>query len=221
LARRTFVCSDKDRTYLKNRWGLKGVVKIPNAVKIPEIQSITSEHTMLFLGSYNYKPNIDAVEFLIKKIWPLVRQTIPNATLKIAGTPPNRIPSYREDTPGVEFTGFVTELDELYRKTRVVCAPILSGGGTRVKIIEAAAYGKPIVSTRIGAEGIELRDGIEILLRDDPKSFAEACIGFLKDYALSKQVAMAARSMAVEKYNKVKIQQMIQKTIKESFSNYS
>ena len=219
LAHRTFVCSDNDRNYLANRWGLKGVVKIPNAVKIPETQPITSEQTLLFLGSYNYKPNIDAVEFLIHKIWPLIQRAIPNAILKIAGTPPDKIPSYRAATQGVEFTGFVSELDELYRQSRVVCAPILSGGGTRVKIIEAAAYGKPIVSTRMGAEGIEMRDGIEIFLRDGPKSFAEACIRLLNDHTLSKQMGMAARSTAINKYNQIKIKQMIQKIIKESFSN--
>jgi glycosyltransferase involved in cell wall biosynthesis len=219
LAHRTFVCSDKDRNYLTNRWGLKGVVKVPNAVRIPETQLITSEQTLLFLGSYNYKPNIDAAEFLIQKIWPLVRRATPTATLKIAGTPPDRIPSYHAGTQGVRFTGFVKELEDLYRKSRVVCAPILSGGGTRVKIIEAASYGKPIVSTRMGAEGIEMQDGIEIFLRDDPESFADACIRLLNDHTLSKQMGVAARSTAIKKYNQIKIKQMIQEIIKESFSN--
>jgi hypothetical protein len=78
LAHRTFVCSDNDRYYLTNRWGLKGVVKIPNAVKIPETQPITSEQTLLFLGSYGHKPNTDAAEFLIQKIWPLVHRATPD-----------------------------------------------------------------------------------------------------------------------------------------------
>jgi glycosyltransferase involved in cell wall biosynthesis len=99
----------------------------------------------------------------------------------------------------------------------VVCAPILSGSGTRVKIIEAAAYGKPIVSTRIGAEGIEMQDGIDIFLRDDTKMFAEACIRLLNDHTLSKQMGLAARSTAVKKYSQIKIKQMIQEVIKESF----
>jgi glycosyltransferase involved in cell wall biosynthesis len=219
LAHRTFVCSGNDRRYLTNRWGLKGIVKIPNAVKIPESQPITSEQTLLFLGSYNYKPNIDAVEFLIQKIWPIVRRSAPTAKLKIAGAPADKIPSYRTGIKGVRFMGFVEELDDLYRQSRVACAPILSGGGTRLKIIEAAAYGKPIVSTRIGAEGIEMQDGIEILLRDDPKSFAEACIRLLNDQALSEQMGMAARSTATKKYNLIKIRQMIQEVIKNSVSN--
>ena len=181
LAHRTFVCSDKDREYLTNRWGLKGVVKVPNAVKIPMAQPLTSEQTLLFLGSYLYKPNIDAAEFLIQQIWPLVQQVVPSATLIIAGSPPDRIPSYRAGTQGVMFTGFIDDLDDLYRQSRLVCTPILSGGGTRVKIIEAAAYGKPIVSTRIGAEGLQMRDDHDIVIRDDPKAFAEACINLLTD----------------------------------------
>jgi glycosyltransferase involved in cell wall biosynthesis len=219
LAHRTFVCSDNDRNYLMNRWALKGIVKIPNAVKIPQPQPITSEQTLLFLGSYNYKPNIDAVEFLVNKIWPIIRREAPTAKLKIAGSPPDKIPSYRAGIKGVKFTDFVEELDDLYRQSRVVCAPILSGGGTRLKIIEAAAYGKPIVSTCIGAEGIEMQDGIEIFLRDDPKLFAEACIRLLNDHALSKQMGLAARFTATKKYNLIIIKNMIQRVIKESISN--
>jgi glycosyltransferase involved in cell wall biosynthesis len=217
LAHRTFVCSDKDRNYLTNRWQLKGVVKVPNAVKIPSMQPLTSEQTLLFIGSYLHKPNIDAAEFLIQKIWPFVHRVIPAAILIIAGSPPDRIPSYSAGTQGVKFSGFVKELDNLYKQARVVCAPILSGGGTRVKIIEAAAYGRPMVSTRLGAEGIEMQDGVEIFLRDDPKLFAEACIRLLNDHALSKKMGMAARSTAIKKYNQVKIKQTIQEIIKESF----
>jgi glycosyltransferase involved in cell wall biosynthesis len=142
---------------------------------------------------------------------------VPTAILKIAGAPPDKIPSYRSGIQGVEFTGFVKELDDLYRKSRVVCAPILSGGGTRVKIIEAAAYGKPIVSTRIGAEGIEMQDGKEFFLRDDPESFAQACIRLLNDHAMCRQMGLTARSTAIKKYNEVKTKQSIQKIIQESF----
>jgi glycosyltransferase involved in cell wall biosynthesis len=216
LAHRTFVCSDNDRNYLTNRWRLKGIVKIPNAVQIPSVQPFTDEQTLLFIGSYLHKPNIDAAEFLIKKIWPIIRRETPTATLIIAGSPADRIPSYSGFTKGVRFTGFARELDDLYRQSRVVCAPILSGSGTRVKIIEAAAYGKPVVSTHLGAEGIEMKDGIEIFLRDDPKSFAEACICLLRDDRLSKRMGEAARSTAINKYNRIKIKKMIKEIIKES-----
>lgn len=217
LSHRTFVCSDKDRKYLTNHWLLKDVVKVPNAVKIPESQPMTSEQTLLFLGSYSHKPNIDAAEFLIREIWPFVQRAMPTATLIIAGSPPDRISNYRLGTPGVVFTGFVEDLDGLYRKSRVVCAPILSGSGTRVKILEAAAYGKPIVSTRIGAEGLQMRDDYDIVIRDDPKSFAEACIRLLTNRESCDRLGSAARATVVKQYNETNIKGLIQEIIKESF----
>ena len=217
LAYRTFVCSDKDREYLTKRWRLKGVVKVPNAVKIPAAQLNTSKQTLLFLGSYIHKPNIEAAEFLIRQIWPLIYQAIPASTLIIAGSSPDRIPGYRSDTQGVRFTGFVEDLDGLYRQSRVVCAPILSGGGTRVKIIEAAAYGKPIVSTRIGAEGLQMRDAYDIVIRDDPKLFAEACIRLLTDRESCGRLGSAARATVVKQYDQSNIKGLIQKIIEESF----
>jgi len=211
LAYRTFVCSDKDKIYLTNRWGLNGVVEVPNAVKIPETQPITSEQTLLFIGSYKYKPNIDAAEFLLKQVWPIVYREIPGARLMIAGEPAEKIRAHAMGIPGVEVLGFVKDLENLYRYSRVICAPILSGGGTRVKIIEAAAYGKPIVSTRIGAEGLQMRDGYDILIRDDPKLFAEACIKLLTDFEQCNQLGSAAHKTIVQRYDQAKVKSLIQK----------
>ena len=118
---------------------------------------------------------------------------------------------------GVRFAGFVEDLDGLYQQSRVVCAPILSGSGTRIKIIEAAAYCRPIVSTRIGAEGIELHNGDSIFLRDDPKSFAEACIRLLNDHELCKRLGTAARAIVIDKYDQTKTKGLIQEIIKKSF----
>ena len=199
------------------------MVKVPNAVKIPSPQRTTSKQTLLFLGSYFYRPNIEAAKFLIQKIWPLIHRAIPTATLIVAGSQPERIPGYRSDVQGVRFTGFVEDLDDLYRQSRVVCAPILSGGGTRVKIIEAAAYRRPIVSTQIGAEGIELHDGDSIFLRDDPKSFAEACIRLLNDHELCERIGTAARAAVIDKYDQTKIKRLIQEylTVPEKGKNQS
>jgi glycosyltransferase involved in cell wall biosynthesis len=210
---RTFVCSEIDRRYLKKRYRLKNVFIIPNAVTIPKEQPFATEATLLFIGSYSHKPNIDAAEFLIQRIWPLVHQKIPKANLIIAGYPPERIPSYSQCTPGVRFTGFVEDIDGLYRQSRVVCTPILWGGGTRVKIIEAASYCKPIVSTVMGAEGIEIQDGFGIFLRDNPKTFAKACIRLLSDDEFCQRSGTAARSAIINKYDQKKIRPMIQEYI--------
>ena len=102
--------------------------------------------------------------------------------------------------PGVEFTGFVEDIQKLYKRSRVVCCPILAGGGTRIKIIEAAAYEKPIVTTTIGLEGIKMSDGKEVLIRDDAKSFSKACVQLLKDRTLCERLGKAARKVAVKEY---------------------
>ena len=136
---------------------------------------------------------------------------MPEARLIIAGASPEYIRGYHSRLPSVEFPGFVDDLDSLYRRSRVVCAPILSGGGTRVKIIEAAAHGKPIASTRLGAEGLDLRDGHELLLRDDPESFAQACLHLLKDSTLCERLGRTAFEAANRHYDRANIIRLIQK----------
>lgn len=207
---RTFVCSNLDQQYLSQRWRLPGVVSIPNAVSIPEAQPLCAEPTLMFLGGYYYFPNLNAANFLIEQIWPYVYTARPDAKLIIAGTHPENIRSYHSDPPGVEFTGFVEDLDHLYQRTRIVCCPILSGGGTRVKIIEAAAYGKPIVATSIGAEGLSMNDGDELLLRESARDIAQACLDLLNDDNLCQRLGTAARQETIQQYDRSHVVQLIQ-----------
>ncbi len=209
LANRTFVCSEVDRKYLAERWKLLGIATIPNSITSTKYLPVISEPTLLFLGTYWYQPNVQAVEFLIKEIWPLIIRALPSARLIVAGNRPEAINGYFKPPPGVEFTGFVDDLECLYARSRVVCCPILRGGGTRIKIIEAAAYRKPIVATHIGAEGLDLRDGHEIVLRDDPRSFANACIELLVNDSLCERLGSAAYEAAVQHYNRVRIKSLI------------
>ena len=210
LAEKTFICSERDRKYLA-KWGMEKVATIPNSVSIPEKNTLTEEVTLLFIGTYSYLPNVEAAEFLIKMIWPRVHQEMPDAKLIIAGANPEKISGYGDIHNGVEFPGFVENLEELYRRTRVVCAPILTGAGTRVKIIEAAAYGKPIVSTSLGAEGLDLCDGQELMLRNDAESFAAACLQLLQDMSLCERLGKAARARTILLYDKQNIIKLFQK----------
>ncbi len=217
-ARRTFVCSEVDRRYLTERWKLPGVVIVPNAVTIPTSQPLAEEPTLLLLGMYLYPANVLAAEFLIQQVWPRVYRAMPTARLLIAGHAPERIPSYTRGVPGVEFTGFVDDLEALYRRARVVCVPLLTSAGTAVKAIEAASYGKPIVATHIGAEGIELRDGEGILLRDAPEAFAEACLRLLRDAALCERLGSTARATAVRYYDRGHVVRLIQEHLTTALS---
>lgn len=215
LATETYVCSDQDRSYLAKKSYYHKIVTIPNAVTIPKLQTHTREQTILFLGS-NYSPNIGAVNFLIKSIWPHIHNELPHARLIIAGVSIDRLDREIITTANVQFPGFVDDLDQLYERARVVVAPILTGSGTRVKIIEAASYGKPVVSTRLGAEGIDLSDGTEIQLRDNPVEFARACINLLVDPHLCEQIGLAARTKVIKNYDRDKVIQSVRQRILNS-----
>jgi hypothetical protein len=183
---------------LTRKCGHDRVVVIPNAVDLPRVKALPDTKNLLFLGFLSFHPNTIAADHLIEDIWPTVLSSLPDARLLIAGARPEWLASYKKEPKGVTFVGFVDDLERLYDEVAVVCCPILYGSGTRIKILEAAAHGKPVVSTTIGAEGIDLKDGEEILLRDDPKSFAEACIRLLTDKSLAARMAHKARS-AIER----------------------
>jgi len=218
-AQLTFVCSELDRRYLTNKLNYKGVVTVPNAIAIPNPQPITSEQTLLLIGGYYYHANLQAANFLIEEVWPHIYPNLPNARLLIAGPQPEKIRSYRSNIAGVEFLGFVDDLDALYQKSRVVCCPIFTGGGTRVKMIEAAAYGKAIVATEVGAEGLNFRDKSEFLLRNDPKAFADACLELLQNDSLCKKLGFSARQMAITFYDRTNVMNLIQQHIQAKNSD--
>jgi glycosyltransferase involved in cell wall biosynthesis len=217
LARRTFVCSDLDRDRLMHRWPLSRIVTLPNAVSMPSPEPLPTAPILLFLGTFDYWPNVDAVEFLTRDVWPRVRSVMPEARLRIAGQHPEKIP-WNRVLPGVEFLGFVDDLAALYRESRVFCCPIRAGGGTRIKILEAAAFGRPIVATSIGTEGLDMADGRELLIRDDAASFATACLDLLRDPVLCERLGLAARAKVEDQYDRGPMVARIERQIREALS---
>lgn len=214
-AHRTFVCSERDRRYLSRTMRVSGVTVIPNAVKIREPQEPPAEPTLLFLGSMNHPPNRNAASFLLREIWPRVRTAVPEARLVIAGKHASLIDGYRREHANVEFPGFVEDLAELYRRTRVVCVPILAGAGTRIKILEAAAFGKPIVSTPAGVEGLGLVDERHLLVRADPEAFARAAIELLSDSSRCRSLGLAAHAAVRRAYARERVMERIRSLFTE------
>jgi glycosyltransferase involved in cell wall biosynthesis len=212
-SQRTFVCSELDRLKLARALKLDNISAIPNAVVMRQAPPPATVPTLLFLGTFGYRPNIVGANFLISEVWPKVMAAVPGAKLLIAGEHPEQIPAFQSKPPQVEFLGFVEDLDSLYGNSRVVCCPILSGGGTRIKILEAAAYGRPVVSTRIGAEGLNFSDGKDILLRDTPDSFADGCIELLKDPDKAKNISTTAYQLVHKQYNRSAIVMRIEKEL--------
>jgi glycosyltransferase involved in cell wall biosynthesis len=172
-------------------------------VDIPKVLS-TAEPTMTigFIGSFAYEPNGDAAEELITRIWPQVRARLPQAALVLAGPRPERVPSFNRmqgngRDAGIEFTGLLSNVDHFYESVQLVCCPIRSGSGTRIKIIEAAAHGIPVAATRMAAEGLNFVDGVEIVLTDSPGSISQACIELLSDPVCCREIGLAARAKAM------------------------
>ena len=204
-----FVCSDADAVHLRRLGFPPQIRAVPNAMAIPQEPPPVSEPTVLYLGSFYHPPNVLAAERLIGRIWPRVRARIPAARLLIAGADSERLPSRAAKPAGVTYLGFVDDLDSVYARSRLVCTPITTGSGTRLKLLEAAAYGRPMVSTRIGAEGLDFRDGHEIMLREADAALADACVDLLEDDAMCARYGAAGRAMVLDRYDVRRIEQSI------------
>jgi glycosyltransferase involved in cell wall biosynthesis len=196
-SRLTFVCSDQDCRYLRRLACSRRVEVVMNGTRFPaDIRAGAAEPVVLFVGFLGYQPNALAADLLVQDIWPKVRTRVPQARLIIAGSRPEQLRSYPATDPSVTLTGFVDNLDELYGQARVVCCPILNGAGTRIKIIEAAAHARAIVSTTLGAEGLTFEDGTDIVLRDGTAPLADECVRLLQDPAAAERLGIAAREKA-------------------------
>jgi hypothetical protein len=203
-AHTTLVCSKVDREHLRRTMRTGHISVLPNTSAPPTaIQPASSAPpNVLFLGSYDYPPNVLAAEILIRDIWPRVSDRVSEARLIIAGVHPQKISAFSESQARIEFTGFVEDLHELYARSRVVCTPIQNGGGTRIKIIEAAMYERPVISTRIGAEGLEFIPGTEILIEDKSEGLAGLCIDLLENSARCDSLGAAAKQAALRHYGR-------------------
>ena len=188
-----FVCSTADAVFLNQRWRCANVFEVPNSVPDRGVAPFNSAPTVLFLGILNYRPNSAGAEWFIDAIWPQIRAVVPEAQLIVAGKNPDSVRQFKAPPGGVSFPGFVKDLTQVYADARVVICPIRSGSGTRVKIIEAASFSKPIVSTQLGAEGLSFQDGSEILLRDTASAFADAVVELLQSDARAIAIGQSAR----------------------------
>ena len=162
----TFVCSEVDRARLR-RLGFPRVAVVPNALPLPPgPPALPTEPTILFLGACHYPPNRRAAERLIRQVFPRVRAVVPEARLLIGGQGSLDLASGCGSPAGVHYLGYVEDLAALYGSTRMVCCPITSGSGTRLKLIEAAGYARAMIATRFAAEGLDFRRGSRDLVRE-------------------------------------------------------
>lgn len=158
--------------------------------------------SLFMLGSLNWLPNLEGVDWFLREVWPQAHREMPELTLHIAGThPPAHLTSRPAGQDNVFIHGFVESAPDFMRSYELMLVPLLSGGGMRIKIVEGMALGKAILSTSIGAEGIDAQDGVELLLRDGAAAWLDA----LRDYCHGRlplaAIGAAAAHVAQARYS--------------------
>lgn len=197
------VCTDEDAGTLRNLYPGAGVTKIPNIVERAELPiAATSDRVrILFVGNLCFLPNVEGLLKFIKEGWATVLRALPNAQLTIVGINPEEGLRALARDNGFSLYADVPSVEPFYRDADLVIAPILRGGGTRIKILEAMAYGRPVVSTPVGASGLDVVNGRDILLADEMPDFANAIIALARDPALRQSVASNARALQQREYS--------------------
>ena len=205
--RHVIAVSENDRELMSKMTDASRITVVPTGVDIKKyssggedshaVEEGRSPNTPLvvFLGSMDWEPNIDGVEYFCREVWPRVSEAVPGARFRVVGRDPHpRVRRLASET--IEVTGTVPSVVEHLREADVVVVPLRVGGGTRLKIFEAMAVGKAVVSTTVGAEGLDVTHGEDILLADDAASFAESVTALLRDATRRETLGRAAAALA-------------------------
>jgi sugar transferase (PEP-CTERM/EpsH1 system associated) len=189
--------SQVDAEFMRGHYGARHVDAIPTGVDTeyftPDRPAAPSSD-LVFLGSMDWMPNVDGAVWFVRDVLPLVRKRKPDCSVVFAGRRPARaILDLASADSRIQVTGTVPDVRPFLWGAAVSIVPLRIGGGTRLKIFESMAAGVPVVSTTIGAEGLAVQPGVEILLADDPAPFAECCLRLMDDSAARTRMAQAAR----------------------------
>jgi glycosyltransferase involved in cell wall biosynthesis len=193
--------SENDRQHMLEMDPACEITVVPTGVDTQQFQVAPSSSAtpprIVFTGSMDWEPNIDAVEYFCGQIWPRILAEFPDAIFQIVGrTPFAKV--QRLASKSVQVTGTVPSVTDYLRDATVVVVPLRIGGGTRLKIYEAMAMGKALVSTSIGAEGLSFQNGRDLLLADDASSFADAVLLLVRDGQLRRKFEQAAVQLAAQ-----------------------
>jgi glycosyltransferase involved in cell wall biosynthesis len=177
---------------------------VPNGVDVDYFEWVferASRPALVFTGTMDFRPNIDAVSWFCEDILPHVRKDIPEISFYIVGRSPSHAVLQLGKLPGVVVTGLVEDVRPFFRKASVFVVPMRFGGGTRLKVLEAMASGLPVVSTTLGVEGIESEPGQHLIVADEPASFAKWVVQLLGDRTMRRRIAENARDVVEREYD--------------------
>jgi glycosyltransferase involved in cell wall biosynthesis len=193
------VCSEADLS----RLALTQARAVPNGYDRPEHPvgraSVGRPPTIVFQGGLHYPPNIDAARYLVERILPRLRGRLPNVQVRLVGSAAPAVEKLASHER-VVVTGRVPNIEDELERADLVAVPIRFGGGTRIKILEAFAHRIPVVSTSLGAYGLDVVDGRHLRLADTPEDFADACVSLLTDEGARKELADEAEALFLKSY---------------------
>ncbi len=201
---KVLVCSKEDKEYLEQVQQIAKVDILPNGVDTEifagKPHNYSLNKTILFTGNMDYAPNVDAVLYFTKEIFPEIKKEIPKAKFVIAGQRPVKkvLDLATED---IDVTGFVKNLAEVYLSASIVVAPLRFGAGTQNKVLEAMSMGVPVVSHNIGFAGLNIHQGQGVFMMEDKHTFTVKCIELLMSENLRKSTGEAGKQIIVERYS--------------------
>ena len=171
----------------------------PNAISLGPLPEVAEEHAIAFSGNLEYHPNVAAVRYFRRRVWPALRERDLQLRWRLIGSNEAAVRGLVTGDPRIELTGAVEDAVSELARARLVVAPLLAGSGTRVKILEAWAAGRAVVSTRLGAEGLPAVDGENVVLADTPEQMMEAVLALLGDPARRSRLGRAGRRLVEER----------------------
>jgi glycosyltransferase involved in cell wall biosynthesis len=204
-ASRVVAVSDQDARLIRGQFAVQRVDVVDNGIDRPYFEAVQANRDprqILFLGGFDWRPNLDAVELLLEQVFPAVRAAEPSAHLCLVGRrPPETLVRRISTITGVDLHADVPDVRPYLAKSGVMVVPLRIGGGSRLKILEALATGLPVVSTSVGAEGLELVAGRHYVAADDSEALARKLLACLRDPAPARAMAEQGRQRVLERYD--------------------
>lgn len=188
--------ADRQRILSCNRQ----VFVYPNAIRAVQDAKRGEEDVIAFSGNLEFEPNRAAVAYFKAHVWPLLHRRFPTLRWRIIGKNPEAVANLVANDASIELVGPVDDAVDCLSRSKVVVVPVLAGSGTRIKILEAWGAGAPVVSTSLGAEGLDAQDGRHLLLADDPAAFAKKVSLLLEDRELRAKLGRAGQMLCQERY---------------------
>lgn len=221
-----FVCSEDDKQMVCEVMSLEQVFVVPNGVDVENyvIRDAVKKtnNSLIYTGLMGWAPNEDAVCYFADEIYPAIKAKIPDVRFAIVGkNPKERVKSLGERDASIQVTGFVDDIQQYMCEADIFIVPIRIGSGTRLKILEALSLQMTIVSTSIGCEGIEVTDGDNIIIRDNPQEFADAIIDILQNKADFQHLGKNGRKLVEEKYSWESIRRDLNQNLAQSNQEYA